>query len=135
MKKAVCVLVKVASAYLTVTRPGSNQVGLVGGKVDPGETELEAIVREVKEEVGLKLDPTLFQEVFTEVCPGEVNYLTTTFTYPDLDDSKLLEIKPEAGLSYMLVTKGTLCNIDCSPFASYNTNLFEKVEKLPKVIK
>lgn len=129
MKKAVCILVEVASAYLAVTRPGSNQIGLVGGKVDPGETELEAIVREVKEEVGLTLDPALFQEVFTAVCPGEVDYLTTTFLYPELDNSKLLEINTEEGLSYVLTTKDTLCNVDCSPFAGYNIKLFQTVEK------
>jgi len=130
MKKAVCVLVKVDSAYLSVTRPGSKQIGLVGGKVDPGETELEAIVREVKEEVGLTLAPALFQEVFTEVCPGEVDYLTTTFIYPDLDKSKVLEINTEEGLSYMLVTKDVLCNVDYSPFANYNRNLFQAVEQM-----
>jgi 8-oxo-dGTP pyrophosphatase MutT (NUDIX family) len=135
MKKAVCVLVKVASAYLSVTRPDSKQIGLVGGKVDPGETELEAIVREVKEEVGLTLDPALFQEAFTDVCTGEVDYLTTTFMYPELDNSKLLEINTEEGLSYMLVTKDVLCNVDYSPFASYNIKLFEKVETLLKVTK
>jgi len=129
MKKAVCVLVKVGPAYLAVTRPNSKLVGLVGGKVDPGETELEAIVREVEEEVGLKLDPALFREVFTEVCPGEVDYLTTTFSYPDLKESQLLDIKPESGLVAMLATKSLLCSIDFSPFAMYNSNLFKAVEK------
>lgn len=129
MKKAVCVLVKVGPAYLAATRPNSKLVGLVGGKVDPGETELEAIVREVEEEVGLKLDPSLFQEIFTEVCPGEVDYLTTTFSYPDLEESTWLDIKTEDGLTYVLVTKDVLCLPRYSPFAGYNRNLFESVER------
>lgn len=34
----------------------SGQIALPGGHVDPGETSLEAAVREVREELGLKLD-------------------------------------------------------------------------------
>jgi 8-oxo-dGTP pyrophosphatase MutT (NUDIX family) len=128
MKKAVCVLIKVGQGYLAVTRPNSKQWGLVGGNVDPGETTLQAIVREVQEEVGLTLDPTLLQEAFTQVCPGEVDYLTTTFVYPDMNFSALNNIKMEAGLFFSLITKEDLCDIKLSPFADYNRQLFESLE-------
>lgn len=128
MKKAVCMLVKLGPAYLAVTRRNTGMVGLVGGKVDPGETEVQAIVREAEEEVGLKLDPAQFREVFTMVCPGEVDYLTTTFVYPDLDGSCVLDIKPESGIDYQLVSKDVLCDKRYTPFADYNTALFESLE-------
>jgi ADP-ribose pyrophosphatase YjhB (NUDIX family) len=128
MKKAVCVLIKVGQGYLAVTRPNSDQWGLVGGKVDPGETTLQAIVREVQEEVGLTLDPNLLREAFTQVCPGEVDYLTTTFVYPDMNASELNNIKMETGLSSGLITEEDLCNIKLSPFAGYNKQLFESLE-------
>jgi 8-oxo-dGTP pyrophosphatase MutT (NUDIX family) len=128
MKKAVCVLFKVGKDYLAVTRPKSDLIGLVGGKVDPGENELQAIVREVEEEVGLSLDPSLFKEVLTLVCPGEVSYLTTAFTFPDLSHDHWLGLDPEEGLSVRLVTKEELCDEACSPFAEYNRKLFDVVE-------
>ena len=128
MKKAVCVLIKIGQGYLAVTRPNSKQWGLVGGKVDPGETTLQAIVREVQEEVGLTLEPTSLQEAFTQVCPGEVDYLTTTFVHPDMDASELGNIKMETGLFFSLITKENLCDINLSPFAGYNQQLFESLE-------
>lgn len=129
MKQAVCVLVKVGPAYLAVTRRDTGTVGLVGGKVDPGETTTQAIVREVKEEVGLSLDPAQVRPVFTAVCPVDADYLTTTFVYPDLDESCVLDIKPEIGLDYQLVTKGVLCDSRYTPFAGYNTALFDSMSK------
>lgn len=128
MKQAVCVLIKIGQGYLVVTRPNSDKWGLVGGKVDPGETTLQAIVRETQEEVGLNLDPTLLVESFTQVCPGEVDYLTTTFVYPDMNVSELNNIKTEAGLTSGLITEEDLCDIRLSPFAGYNRQLFESLK-------
>lgn len=36
--------------------PEGNTWGLVGGKIDPGETKEQAAVREIKEEINLKVD-------------------------------------------------------------------------------
>lgn len=130
MKKAVCVLVKVDSEYLVVNRPNSSMVGLVGGKVDPGENELEAILREVKEEVGLVLEPLLFEKVYTSVVPGEVDYLSTTFTYPDLTESDIKKIKTEPGLSFSLVSKEYLTNPKNTPFASYICDLLSHIKEV-----
>ncbi|MDO5676722.1 MAG: GNAT family N-acetyltransferase [Propionibacteriaceae bacterium] len=43
---------------LMVRKRGTHRFMLPGGKVEPGETHLAAILREVEEEVGLTLDPT-----------------------------------------------------------------------------
>ena len=46
-----------AGDLLIVRKRGTSVFMLPGGKVEPGETHVEAAVREVAEEVGLALDP------------------------------------------------------------------------------
>jgi 8-oxo-dGTP pyrophosphatase MutT (NUDIX family) len=124
MKKAVCVLVKVGDFYLVSSRPNSSLWGLVGGKVDDGETTLQSIVREVQEEVGLDLNPLWLKEVYTGVCNGDVDYMTTTFTYPEISRDIYLSIKNEEGLHSNLLTKEELCNPKYSAFSVYLDHLF-----------
>ncbi len=127
MKLAVCLLVKLNDNYLVVNRPNSSMIGLVGGKVDPGENELQAIVREVKEEVGLSLNPDFLKKIFKDVCLGDVDYLTTTFSYPDLNEYDISQIKTESGLSYSLVSQDFLCNPKNTPFHNYLSKLFSNL--------
>ena len=123
-------LVMAGSRYLAVTRRDSDLIGLPGGKVDSGENELEAIAREVEEEVGLLLDPALFKPVFKMVCRGDVDYETTGFTYPDLSIDEISSIVPEEGLAVRFVMKEALCDPRSTPFAEYNAKLFEAVEEI-----
>lgn len=134
MKQAVCLLLKVAptngeyGGYVSVShRNNSAQWGLPGGKVDAGETPLDAIVRETFEELGFELDRTLLKELFTQVCPGEVDYQTTTYTYPDITYEVADKFVPEDGLYIGVFRKESLCDTLVSPFAAYNQELFKAI--------
>ena len=75
MTEVVAALIWHGDRFLICQRPAHKQRGLlwefVGGKVEPGETRQEALVRECREELDV------------EVAVGEV-FMELTHTYPDL---------------------------------------------------
>jgi len=96
-----------------------NDFGLVGGKVDPGETLEQAIIREVKEETNL--DVTYCRPYFTR-DDGEYEATTFLCNYTG-------ELVAEKGY----VTKwGTFDDITSGTFGQYNKQLREFIKKTPK---
>jgi 8-oxo-dGTP pyrophosphatase MutT (NUDIX family) len=84
-----CVILTKEDKILGVTRKyNHSDWGLPGGKLDPGETALQAIVRETKEETGLDifnvelLDQRVFKDrlvyLFKAEWSGEIEYDTQT---------------------------------------------------------
>lgn len=75
MLEVVAALIWKNERFLACQRPANKARGLLwefaGGKVEPGETKEQALIRECKEELGVELD---VGRVFLEV----------THTYPDL---------------------------------------------------
>lgn len=75
MVEVVAALIWEGERFLICQRPPHKARGLlwefVGGKVEPGESKQEALVRECQEELGIT------------VAPGEV-FMEVTHTYPDL---------------------------------------------------
>lgn len=78
---------------LTVRKRGTSRFMFPGGKPEPGETALEAVVRETREELGVDLNPQGLRPlgVFVAAAANEAQTLVraTVFTYPlpvDVDD-------------------------------------------------
>lgn len=129
MKRAVCVLIPTkhsidgTQCYLGVTRrTDSTKMGLPGGKVDPGETEIAAAIRETYEETGIVLLPEDLIPLFSTYCPGEVGYWVTTFVFTGsvIGKARMLE----EGIIPIHCTEQVLCDHGMSPFANYNRGVF-----------
>lgn len=122
--RAVCALLIVDNKVLVVTRRNSNNFGLVGGKVDPGENEEEALRREVLEECGLIVNKVF--PIYTNICgPGSdlKSFMTTTFfLYGDIDLSTIKEIEP--GVKPIWIDINEFCSHKNNVFKEYNNNVF-----------
>jgi ADP-ribose pyrophosphatase YjhB (NUDIX family) len=106
MKAAVIVIQK-DNKFLAVSRKKQPELfGLVGGKVNAGETPEQAIIREVKEETGLVLN-SVIGPIFEDDDVDD-NFFTICFLAPpDLDLSTLSSpegLKVE-WLTYLEITR------------------------------
>ena len=133
LKDAACVLIQRGDKFLAISRRDNSSLwGLPGGKVDPGETAVQAAIRELQEETGLVRETRSLLAVISAVCPGEVGYFVTTFRL--LGDIEDRELQAEAGMTLGWKTKEELCDETISPFASYNRQIFEDTSELPGTI-
>ncbi len=127
-RSAVCVAVRGPDGqWLAVSRRNdTTRWGLPGGKVDPGETNLESAVRESFEELGWKFEPNKLEPLYSGLCPGkgpDDTYWVTTYLYRG-DSISLSWRKPEEGLALAWMSRESLCDRSCSPFADYNVSAF-----------
>lgn len=116
-KKAACTLfINELGQVLSILRKeGDGLWGLIGGKVDPGESFEKAACREAKEESGLEILQaySLFGEFDSNNC------FTQTFLVMNYSG----EIQPEPGLIVEWKNWEVLINSETSPFAEYNSHL------------
>lgn len=118
MKQAVCALIFTEDGkILGVSRKDNpTAFGLIGGKVDEGETPEEALIRETKEETGL--DITKYEKIF-ERTDGD--FKCSTY---------LCEVKGEI----QTTEKGIVKEVDwdeliAGPFGKYNKQLLAHLTK------
>jgi 8-oxo-dGTP diphosphatase len=81
---AACVLVVNIenNTVLAVSRKDDKtKFGIIGGKIDPGETAIEAAVREMKEETGYEVSPKDLISVFKSYNQDN-GFTTETFLLP-----------------------------------------------------
>ncbi len=80
---------------LTVRKQGTARFMLVGGKLEPGESALDAALRETREEVGLEIgSATLLGEFLSEAAnePGHSLHSTVFWVESDADPVASAEI-------------------------------------------
>jgi ADP-ribose pyrophosphatase YjhB (NUDIX family) len=132
LRQAVCVYMETTDGDVVLVGRANNEHGLPGGKVERGETLVEAAIREVREEVGIRLDEGDLCIVHASVCPGGADgqaYFTTTFyctIQVDADD-----LYSEDDLEIILVDADDEEGIiEDSAFPDYNEKVLEAVAGL-----
>lgn len=127
---AVCVLAfRHEQAIVVSRRNNPSSWGILGGKVDPGETPIEAAIRESYEEARFFVNAEDLVELYTAVCPGEVTYNVITYLYTkEAPRYEYLVAEPGLTLYYAPLVK--LTNPAISPFAEYNKGVLDAYRKL-----
>lgn len=123
INRAVCALIQHDDKFLVVTRRHSEGWGLVGGKVDPGETEEQALQREVFEETHLIVEE--FFPIYSAVCgAGEDGkaFFTTTYLVTKVEDINDC-IQIEAGIIPLWKDIADFTHDKNNKFKDYNTEV------------
>jgi 8-oxo-dGTP diphosphatase len=86
---------KIALLHRQDHKPQGNTWGIPSGKVDSGESALEAMAREIKEETGIDIPHskiTDFQKVYVRFAGYDFIY---HIFHAELDEPKEIQINPE----------------------------------------
>lgn len=88
---------------------GEGQYALIGGKPDQGETPTEAVIREVKEELGLDFEPTLIIDSVDAETDSANPWKTYFFTGTS---SGIIHLKEDEISDIVFISEGDLDNLD-----------------------
>jgi len=126
MTEVVAALIWDGNKFLACQRPAHKARGLlwefVGGKVEPGETGREALMRECREELAITIEVTkVFMEVVHEY-PDLAVHLT-------LYEAAILEGVPQM-LEHNDLRWITVAEIDTYPFCPADKEILSQIKKV-----
>lgn len=125
MTEVVAALIREGNRFLICRRPAHKSRALlwefVGGKVEPGETGEQALVRECREELGIR------------VCVGDV-FTCVTHEYPDITvhltlyTARIAEGRPQM-LEHSALAWITPAEIENYVFCPADTEILAKIRR------
>ena len=100
-------------------------VCLPGGKLDEGENVLQAVIREVFEETGLRIKPEQCIPIHTGICDEGKTYLVTVFLI-QVKKQDLVSQEPQMQPCWM--NRKTF--FEHSAFKKFNEETFSSLDKI-----
>lgn len=96
MIRCVCLVAETKERILLVQAHNRAKYYFPGGKIDPGETQIEALIREISEELNLELSPSEVEYIGTVVGPAypQKNAQTELNCYRVLHEIDWDELRP-----------------------------------------
>lgn len=129
MKQAACVamLSPNQNMIIMVTRKNNHLLGLPGGKVDPGETPLEAAIRETFEETGISLviNDTIQEHPIHVGIEGNFEVYTFIAKVPENQSFQQKEHKVKT----VSIPVSSMYDCNITEFPEYNRQLFLKIKE------
>lgn len=107
---------------LTVWSPKRRTFGLPGGKVEPGETLVGALLREVEEEVGVSIQSLVSEPFITR--GGDTNRVIAVFQAARWSGKPRMG---EVGCPYAWMPLDHLIDENAHPYAAFYTRVFAKL--------
>jgi 8-oxo-dGTP diphosphatase len=85
------ILIRRGTKFLMVRKESSPYFMMPGGRPEPGETEMETLSREIKEELSSCLDTSsvLFLGIFEDKAANEENALVQVYLYKGIVDGPM----------------------------------------------
>lgn len=116
----------------THRKDDANAWGMPGGKVDDGESPLEAVVRELGEETPYVALIDNIEYLGVRPCKGEVDYDVHTYLVKDANLLKLnislIGVEQNYGWVHpRLLTKGPFANFNSLLFSEFAEKIFGKL--------
>lgn len=115
--------------YLEVShRDDLSRWGMPGGKIEPGETAQQAILREAWEELGLEVPAVEVVPLMAQLCKGDGPYETcwvTTYLWVRAAGSELAPLTMEKGLASAWHSEAQMCNPRVTPYTCYHREMFQ----------
>jgi mutator protein MutT len=117
-------LIRTDMKILAASRKNNHlDLGLPGGKIEPGETEIQAVVRELKEETSIVAKR--YHRIFA--APDAVGFWFITFLVYDWEGEAI----DREGAVVRWVDPSQMLQTSCS-FREYNRDLFAHLGILPR---
>ena len=117
---AAAVIVDEAGRYLFVRKSGTRAFMQPGGKIDAGESALEAVVRELEEELGLVVDPSALTPLgtFTADAANEpgIRVIAEVFTLEPVTPDKV-EARAEIAEAVWLAREEARVGLQLAPLS------------------